>query len=230
MDKINDLPINVFDAAVILVLLISAFLAYSRGFVHEVLSIGGWIGAIFATFYGFPYLKPYARDLIAIDLAADLAAGLVIFLISLVLLSYVSRSIADKVQSSALNALDRALGFLFGLARGAVIVCVAYIGLGLVLPPRDQPRLITEAKSMDLIKPGAELLAALLPANASSDAISDAATKAGQKTKEILGAKRAVDGLISPKPKADSEKESGAYGRQERQDMERLIDSSQTGN
>ncbi|MEZ7845576.1 MAG: CvpA family protein, partial [Rhodospirillales bacterium] len=66
MDNINDLPINVFDAGVILILLISAFLAYMRGFVHEVLSFGGWVGAIFVTLYGFPYAKPYARDLIKI--------------------------------------------------------------------------------------------------------------------------------------------------------------------
>lgn len=230
MDKINDLPINIFDAGVILVLLVSAFLAYSRGFVHEVLSIGGWIGAIFATFYGFPYLKPYARELIAIELAADLAAGLIIFIVSLVVLSYVSRGISKKVQSSALNALDRALGFLFGLVRGAVVVCIAYIGLGLVLPVDEQPPLITEAKSMDLIKPGAELLTVLLPANASSDAISDAATKAGQKTKELLGAKDVVNDLISPKPKSEPSSETGAYGRKERQDMERLIDSNQTNN
>jgi len=35
MDNINDLPINIFDAGVILILLVSAFLAYTRGFVHD---------------------------------------------------------------------------------------------------------------------------------------------------------------------------------------------------
>ncbi|NQW01343.1 MAG: CvpA family protein [Rhodospirillales bacterium] len=230
MDKVNELPINVFDAGVILVLLISAFLAYARGFVHEVLSIGGWIGAIFATFYGFPYLKPYAHELIAIGLAADLAAGLLIFIVSLVFLSYLSRAISKKVQSSALNALDRALGFLFGLVRGAIVVCIAYIGLGLVLPEEEQPPFITEAKSMELIKPGALLLSELLPANASSEAISEAASKAGKKTKELFGAKDVVDDLISPRPKSQSVPETGAYGRKERQDMERLIDSNRTNN
>jgi len=230
MDKVNDLPINVFDAAVILVLLISAFLAYARGFVHEVLSIGGWIGAIFATFYGFPYLKPYAREFIAIELAADLTAGLIVFIASLVVLSYLSRSISKKVQSSALNALDRALGFLFGLARGAIVVCIAYLGLGLILPENEQPSIVAQAKTMELIKPGAELIAELLPANASSDAISDAASKAGQKTKELFGAKDVVNDLIAPKPKSEEQTETGAYGRKERQDMERLIDSNQTTN
>ncbi len=226
MDKINSLPINVFDAGVILVLLVSAFLAYSRGFVHEVLSIGGWIGAIFATFYGFPYLKPYARELIPIELAADLTAGLVVFLIALVILSYITRSISKKVQTSMLNALDRALGFLFGLVRGAIVVCIAYMGLNLVWPENEQPPLITEAKSMELIRPGAQLLTTLLP----NTGAAASTTSAGEKAKKLFGAKDAVKDLISPKPKSEGTSESGAYGRKERQDMERLIDSSGQNN
>ncbi|MDP6122042.1 MAG: CvpA family protein, partial [Rhodospirillales bacterium] len=53
----DNLPVNVADVGVGVVLLVSALLAYSRGFVHEVLAVGGWIGAIFATFYGFPHAK-----------------------------------------------------------------------------------------------------------------------------------------------------------------------------
>ncbi|MGA0394649.1 MAG: CvpA family protein, partial [Rhodospirillales bacterium] len=60
----DSLPVNATDLVIFVVLLISALLAFARGFVHELLSIVGWIGAIFATIYGYPYLKPFARDLI----------------------------------------------------------------------------------------------------------------------------------------------------------------------
>jgi membrane protein required for colicin V production len=230
MNNINDLPINIFDAGVILILLVSAFLAYTRGFVHEVLSVGGWIGAIISTFYGFPYAKLYARELIKIELGADLTAGLVVFVLSLVLFSFVTRAISKRVQGSMLNVLDRALGFLFGVALGAIIVCILYITLSLVLPKEEQPRLIVEAKSMELISPGAELLREILPANTSSKAMLDAATQAKKKTEEIFGAKKIMDDLISPKPKSAITKDTGAYGRKERLDMERLIDSSKSTN
>ena len=115
MDALSDLPINVVDIGVLLILLISAVLAYACGFVHEVLSVGGWIGAIFATFYGFPYAKPFARKYISLDLAADLTAGTVIFIVTLVFLSLITRAVAKSVKASALNVLDRSLGFLFGL-------------------------------------------------------------------------------------------------------------------
>ena len=75
----DSLPVNITDIGVGVVLVVSALLAYMRGFVHEVLAVGGWIGAIFATIYGFSYVKPFARDLIDLQWAADLSAGAAVF-------------------------------------------------------------------------------------------------------------------------------------------------------
>jgi membrane protein required for colicin V production len=230
MDKINDLPINIFDAGVILILLISAFLAYIRGFVHEALSVGGWIGASFSTYLVFPYAKLFARELIQIEWGADLAAGLVVFVLSFAVFSFITRAISKRIQGSMLNVLDQALGFLFGMARGAIIICILYIGLSVVLPKKEHPALIVNAKSMELINPGAELLREILHNKASSKAMTDAASRAKKKTEEIFGTKKVIDDLISPKPKSNSTIDTGAYGRKERLDMERLIDSSKSSN
>ena len=97
MDSLSDFPVNVIDIGVLAVLLISAVLAYARGFVHEVLSVGGWIGAIFATFYGFPYAKPFARKYIPLEIAADLTAGIVIFIVTLVFFS-VTTALTSNLQ------------------------------------------------------------------------------------------------------------------------------------
>ncbi len=72
------------------------------------------------------------------DIVADFGTGIVIFVLSLVILSLMSRRISKKVKESPLNAVDRSLGFLFGLLRGALIVCIAYIGLGMFYP-QDLP-------------------------------------------------------------------------------------------
>lgn len=214
MDAIKNLPVNVVDIGVLLILLVSAVLAYARGFVHEVLSVGGWIGAIFATFYGFPYAKPIARQYISFDLAADLAAGTFIFIVTLVFLSLITRAAAKSVQNSALNVLDRSLGFLFGLARGAVLVCVAYIGLELIMPAEDQPSIVREARTLQLIKPGAALLKQLVP-----DHIT------GQSTG---GSKSSIDvkGLLTPKPKQQDVPAQEGYNKDQRKNLERLIDGT----
>ncbi|MBT6882895.1 MAG: CvpA family protein [Rhodospirillaceae bacterium] len=222
MEELGNFPINLFDAGVVVVLLVSGLLAYARGFVHEVFSIAGWIGAIFATFYGFPFAQPYARQFIGSELLADLSAGTLIFLVALVVLSMLTRSISSRVKDSALNALDRALGFLFGILRGALIVIIGYIGLELLLPKDEQPEWVQNARSMQLIEPGAELLIAELPEKYASKK-SDTSKKLKKKAGELMDSGKVVRDLISPAPKSDAKKNPDGYDNNERQDMERLI-------
>ncbi len=125
----DNLPVNITDIAVIVVVLVSAFLAYARGFVHEVLSVAGWVGAGFITAHALPFVEPFALELIPIEKVAPFAAGAVVFIVSLVILSILTRAISRRVQDSAHNALDRSLGFLFGMVRGAVLVCLIYIAI-----------------------------------------------------------------------------------------------------
>ena len=76
MLKVNimdNMPVNITDIAVTVILLISAFLAYTRGLVHEILSVAGWVGGGLITIYSFPIAKPFVREIISIELAADLA-------------------------------------------------------------------------------------------------------------------------------------------------------------
>ncbi len=225
MEKLNDLPINLFDAGVLIVLLGSAIFAYARGFVHEVFSIVGWIGAIAATFYGFPFAQPYARQFIDTEILADLTSGTLIFLFALVVLSTMTRSISSKVKDSALNALDRALGFLFGLVRGALIVVVAYIGLEILVLQKDYPDWVRSARTMQLIGPAADLLLESLP----KDYAIKQYNQSGIKNKSIVpkDTRAVVRDLINPSPKASDKRTNDGYGTRERQDMERLIGNTQ---
>lgn len=231
MESLKDLPVNVVDLAVLAVLLVSAIFAYARGFMHEILSIGGWIGAIFATIYGFPYAQPYARDLIPIQLAADLAAGVVIFVFTLFSLSFIIRAIAKHIQQSSLNVLDRSLGFLFGLVRGALIVCLAYLGVEFLITPQEQPTWLREAKSMPLILRGADGLRGMIPDNLESK-LKDAAPGGFQNTLPSLPKTEgeAIKRLLTapepaPKPAPKTEPEN-AYGAKERATMDRAIENA----
>jgi len=215
----DNLPVNVTDIAVIVVVLVSAFLAYARGFVHEVLSVAGWIGAAFITIYAFPFVQPYARDLIPIDLAADLAAGVVVFIVSLAILSILTRAISKRVQDSTLNALDRSLGFLFGVARGAVLVCLVYIAIEKLMPVPDQPDWLRGARTMPLIETGADWLRTLIPVEAG------AVDGVAAQTNKLLESQKVVEGLIAPAPKGSTAQTLEGYGEKIRSEMERLIDS-----
>jgi membrane protein required for colicin V production len=217
----DNLPVNITDIAVIIVLLVSALLAFVRGLVHEVLSVAGWIGGGLITIYVFPFAQPLARDLISIELAADLAAGIAVFVISLAMLSILTSAISKRVQNSTLNALDRSLGFLFGLARGGILVCLLYMAIKWMMPIVDQPAWLRSARTMPLIETGAQQLRALIPEEAAAKADTAAA-----ETNKLIESQKVIKGLIAPEPKSGEMGTLEGYGRKIRNEMERLIDSS----
>lgn len=154
------------DLIIIAILALSALLAFMRGFVREVLSIGAWVGAALATIYGFPLLQPFARKYIEVTLFADIAAGVSIFVVALIILTVLSHALAKNVRGSALGAVDRSLGLLFGLVRGAVLVCLAYLVMAWAIPQEDRPVWIAESRTLPLVQQGADLLLKILPESA----------------------------------------------------------------
>ena len=218
-----DIPLNGIDIAVAAVVLISALVAFFRGFVHEVLAVAGWVGAIFATIYGLSLAKPYARQLISINWVADVVAGTVIFVATLIVFSLITGFIARRVQESVLNVLDRSLGFLFGVARGAVLVCLAYIAVEWMASPPEQPAWLRSARTIRLIEAGAELLKALVPRDAAAGA-SGLAADAQENTRKALETQRILRDILSPEPKRPEPEPRAGYDREQRREMERLIE------
>jgi membrane protein required for colicin V production len=154
------------DGVVLAVLLLSAGLAYVRGAVREVLGIGAWVGAVIAAVLLEPVVKPLADRYVQPEwLATGIAIGAV-FLLVLVVLKILIHWVAGKVQRSALGGVDRALGLVFGLARGAFVVVLAYIVGGLAMPAADRwPEEVRQARSLPLAADGAQWLVERLPAD-----------------------------------------------------------------
>lgn len=205
--------------------MISGLLAFIRGFVQEVLAVGAWVGAIAVAVFGFPYVRPYARDLIPHELAADVAAGAAIFVVALVVLSMLTRALSDRVKDSTLNALDRSLGFVFGLLRGAVLVCLAYIAVEWLMVPSQQPAWLRDARAMPLVEWGADQLKSLVPSE-TQKAGADAADDARDQARKVLETERLLRDIMTPEPKGPSTAaERGGYDSKERREMERLLES-----
>lgn len=214
------------DWAALAVILVSAIVALARGFVREVLSIFGWIGAILGTLYAFPFARQLARKYIEWTAVADIVAGVVLFVAILVALTMISSAIAKRVQQSSINALDRSLGLLFGLIRGAALICLAYLLYSLALPPKEQPDYIRGARLIGLVETGADWLYQLAPAEYRRKG--QAAVKDARGTVEQgIEAKKALDSLggTLPKGSQDLEREKG-YKPIDRQGMEQLLRNS----
>jgi membrane protein required for colicin V production len=157
------MPITLLDVVLIVVMLISGLLAMVRGFMREVLSIVAWVLAAGATLYAYPRLLPFAKQYFNNDIAAAGAVVGGVFLLTLLVVSVLTVRVSDMVLDSRVGALDRTLGFLFGLARGLVIVVVAFIFFSWLVPDRSQPEWVKSAKSRVVLTGTGQWLMSMLP-------------------------------------------------------------------
>jgi membrane protein required for colicin V production len=130
---------------------------------REVLSIAAWGAAAAATLLAYSRLLPYAKQYFNNDyVAAGVTVGGV-FLLTLIIISALTVRLSDKVLDSRIGALDRTLGFLFGLARGLLIVVVAFIFFDWLVPAKSQPEAVRNARSRVVLQGTGEWLMSLLP-------------------------------------------------------------------
>jgi membrane protein required for colicin V production len=157
------LPITTLDIILIGVMLVSALLAMIRGFMREILSIAAWIIAAGVTLYSYAKLLPFAKSYFSNDILATVVLVVVTFLGTLLIVSIITVRFSDMVLDSRVGALDRTLGFLFGLGRGLIIVVVAFVFFAWLVPERSQPEWIRNAKSRVVLQGTGDWLISMLP-------------------------------------------------------------------
>src|SRR5215467_5289900 len=140
------------DIVLIVVMFISGLLAMVRGLIREFLSIAGWGASAGAAFFAYAKLLPAAKAYLNNDdylaIAATIAGA---FIGTLIIVSIITVKISDKSLDSRIGALDRTLGFMFGLARGLLIVVVMFAFYDW-FQPKSQPGWIADAKSLFVLK------------------------------------------------------------------------------
>lgn len=159
---------NFVDIVVLAVIALSTLLALSRGFVKEVLSIFGWIGAAIGTFLAFfyvPQVRAFFNSQIAEPVLADIACAVSIFVILLILLGFLNHAIASRVHASSLGPLDKSLGLVFGLVRGVVLVALAHMVMtDWFMPQKSQrPEVINQARTEPYVAMAATFIKDLVP-------------------------------------------------------------------
>jgi membrane protein required for colicin V production len=157
------MPITILDLVLLAVMLISGLLAMVRGFMREILSIAAWGAAALVTLYSYSKLLPTAKTYFNSDTIASIAVVAGVFIGTLIIVSVITVRISDMILDSRIGALDRTLGFLFGLARGLLIVVVAYEFFIWLVPDKQRPDWVVGAKSRTMLDSTGEWLKGLLP-------------------------------------------------------------------
>ena len=210
---------NWLDLGVIGFIILSAVFAFARGFVREALSVIAWVGAAAITLYGFAWaydqIDPYVHN----PLLSQVIAGFGLFVISLVVLTMLTGIAARMVRANGLSPIDRTLGFVFGLARGLFLVCLAYLLISVALPPTDWPPWLRDAKSAPYLHEGADLLKGFLPESLKFKN-TDGASKPADPAAE---AQRAMRALTTPSTGTNPQAAPPSYRPNNQRELDRLI-------
>lgn len=221
------LPLTLPDTIILVILLVSALLAYVRGLVKELLAIGAWVGSAIATVYGFSFIRPYLQQVIGIELIANICTAIGIFLPALVALSLISHKLSKGIKSSNLSSLDRALGLVFGLIRGAILICIIYVGTLWIWSPNELPALFHQARALPIIQKGTNIFFTLIPQSPKYIDVLRLNGRNLQFTEPQSKLNQSI--LTQPVPRTESRMEGSSktgYSDKERRDMQRLIESN----
>jgi membrane protein required for colicin V production len=159
------MPFQLLDLILAGIMIISGLLALMRGFTREVLSLIAWGAAAVAAYFAIHSAKlvGFAGQYLQPDIVAKIAVGGGVFLIVLIIVSLVSVKLSDVVVDSAAGAFDRTLGFFYGLARGLVLVVIAYLFYGWLIPFDRQEEWVKNARSLPMIQSMGEVILSLVP-------------------------------------------------------------------
>ena len=126
-----------FDYTVFIIIGACIIISMMRGAVREMLSIIGWLAALYVAKTYSTQLVPLLPQDIPTDSLRILAAFLILFLGVLLLVSLLSIALSSVLEKIGLSWLNRFFGALFGFAKGLLIVCILVFLAGLTSIPKD---------------------------------------------------------------------------------------------
>lgn len=138
----NDWPqlalFNHLDWIALIVIGLSALLSLWRGFIREAMSLAGWVLAFVLANLFAVNLAELIGDLIANRTGRYMVAWSLLFVLVLVLSSVLAMLLSKLIKASGLGIVDRLLGTVFGVLRGALIVMALVFVIRELVPPSEQ--------------------------------------------------------------------------------------------
>ena len=125
---------TLLDWGIIGVIILSALLSASKGFLYEIFSLAGVVLGYLSAVWGYHRLSGMYRPYVNATQYADIAAFLTIFFSVLILAGIVACLARWAMKEAGLRGVDRVLGGAFGLVRGVAIVTVGVLAIAAFAP------------------------------------------------------------------------------------------------
>lgn len=149
---------TIVDGVAAVLIILSALLAYSRGFVREILSIAGWVAAIVVGYMFAEQVRPFVVSVpVVSDFLGDqcvwalFASFVIIMVAGLIIMSIFTPFFANVVQRSALSGFDQGLGFLFGAVRGVALIIIALVIYDFAMTGSSNP-MVDDSRTVELFR------------------------------------------------------------------------------
>lgn len=223
---------NSFDIGVAVVLLLSGLFALRRGLVGEIMSLGTWIIATVFTFAFFPIARPLMEGKIENELLADASTGLGLFCLALIVLIPIGNMFNESFKGPTFSSIDRSLGFVFGLVRGFIIICLAFMALIYIFPEGEddngkstQPMWLSEARTKPALNYGVKLIKSIVPEDP-EEQVANALDKTRDQASEAEEKARMLQEMSIPVPSYgdDGNSEPAFYEDDARDNMNDFFD------
>ncbi len=230
----------IIDIVVGAVVLISAIISFLRGFIRETLTIAGVIGGLFAAIFFGPKLSPTFKgwldvtedsveklfDIVPMGIVADFCAYAAVFIIVVIMISVISHFTAGAIKAMGLGPIDRTLGVIFGIVRAVILLALLYLPFHLLMDEDSKAKYFSGSKTHIFIEKTSDFMVRFLPA---SDDVKD---KVEDVTEGQIKKKLFESDLLfnkdAPKIEKPVENEETGYKKDERQELEDLIEKPKT--
>ena len=170
--------LNLFDVAVVLIILITALLAFFRGFIKELLSVISWITAMSVSYLLSPVIvSNFFQNSKYPEMLIDIGTRTVLFTVILIIMSIISSKICAATNGKIPGSIDKSLGFVIGFSKSYFIVflffsiLITFYSHELLIPKNDDnekviknskkrvgPSWLQQSISYGFLKVGAEIV------------------------------------------------------------------------
>lgn len=245
MEQLNNL-----DVVFLVIIGISALVAIARGVTKELLSITGWLLAAVSVYYLGPIVDPITKKYVVSDVLASLVSSMGILVMFCIFWVLAADKISMQIRFSKLSSLDRILGFIFGIARGVLIVILLNIMITSLIPDESQKGIFAESRYFQLAGDAAEPIKKVIPEewfekvkekseqlglSSSSEEKSDTETSGEpaeddksleEKAGDVLknSGEALFEKLAQPKPESEADEGTDGYQNKETSDLDHLMD------
>lgn len=149
------------DYLVLIIIAISAYFAYNKGFIESAMDFFAWVGSVFIVFDNYELLFELLNNYIPSKFICGLAASIGVYVIMVIVISMFGVKVINFFSKFVGSNFDRFLGVIFGVLRGAFVSLVVFWGMYMTIyAVNDQkiPEWVVQAQLYKPLKMGSDAM------------------------------------------------------------------------